>query len=96
MFKLNIMLDLFLIMPKTKFYTLPEIRSRKVKPSKEFTCTIINQNGKTVYEWYDQNTGWDGKINNKPATSGTYFYIINGTGIDNRKYVLKGTLLLVR
>jgi gliding motility-associated-like protein len=75
---------------------LNDIFKPKVKPSKFFTCTIFNQEGKTVFEWKDPNSGWDGKINNTPAAEGTYYFVIKGTGNDDRRYVLTGNLLLVR
>ncbi len=59
---------------------------------KEFNIWIFNRNGKTVYkaeikdlyEW----AGWDGNILNtgKPASPGTYYYVIEATGWDSEKY----------
>ena len=52
-----------------------------------------------VYEWHDPEGGWDGRINGKYATPGTYYYIVTARGREKSnppKYVKKGALLLVR
>lgn len=73
-----------------------DIFKPKVKPSKSYTCTIINQDGKVIYQWNNPEEGWDGRINNNQAEVGIYFYIINGTDINNNKYIFKGNIMLVR
>lgn len=62
----------------------------------EFQGTIINRWGRIIFEWSDPAKGWDGKINGKPAPEGTYFYIINAKGSDNKLYKLKGPINLLR
>ncbi len=63
-----------------------------------FHGIILNRWGRKVYEWRDQDGGWDGRIGGKYASPGTYYYIITATGreIATRKYMQKGALLLVR
>lgn len=65
---------------------------------KSFHGVILNRHGKKVYEWTDPQGGWNGRIGGSYATPGTYFYIIEAVGAeqDNKKYVKKGTVLLIR
>lgn len=62
----------------------------------EFSCTVYNRWGRIVYSWTDPAKGWDGKINGKNAAEGTYFYIINAKGSDDKVYKLKGHINLLR
>ena len=62
----------------------------------EFACTIYNRWGRVVYKWTDPAKGWNGTIGGKPAAEGTYFYIINARGSDDKVYKLKGHLNLLR
>lgn len=68
----------------------------KVKPSISFKCTIFSKEGNVLIEWSDPNFAWDGKINNNPVPDGNYFYIINGIDKDNKKYTLRGNVMVVR
>lgn len=64
-----------------------------------FEGVILNRWGRKVYEWKDPEGGWDGRINGKYASPGTYYYIITARGREKNnppKYVKKGALLLVR
>ncbi|MDR0982751.1 MAG: gliding motility-associated C-terminal domain-containing protein [Culturomica sp.] len=65
----------------------------------QFSGMILNRWGRTVYEWQDPAGGWDGKINGKDASPGTYYYIIKARGRELHnppRYIKKGALLLVR
>lgn len=62
----------------------------------EYDCTILNRWGRVVYRSTNPQTGWDGKINGKPAAEGTYFYVIKAKGSDDKPYVLKGHTNLLR
>lgn len=64
-----------------------------------FEAVILNRWGRKVYQWNDPEGGWDGRINGKYATPGTYYYIVTARGREKSnppKYVKKGPLLLVR
>lgn len=64
-----------------------------------FEGIILNRWGRKIYEWHDPNGGWNGRINGKYASPGTYYYIITARGREKSnppKYVRKGALLLVR
>ncbi len=62
----------------------------------EFQATIINRWGRTIFSWNDPQKGWDGTISGKPAAEGTYFYIIRARGADDKDYLLKGHINLLR
>lgn len=64
-----------------------------------FHAVVINRWGRKVHEWSDPEGGWDGRINGKYASPGTYYYIVTARGLEKNtppKYVKKGALLLVR
>lgn len=48
----------------------------------EFTIWIYNRWGRLVYKGTDPGRGWDGTINGRPASVGTYYYVINAYGAD--------------
>ena len=61
----------------------------------QFNCVIFNRWGRKVYQWSDPTKGWDGTINGKPASPGTYFYIINAKGTDGRTWKKSGDINLI-
>lgn len=64
----------------------------KVQAIQDFECRIYNRWGKKVYEWSDENAGWNGE--NYPQ--GVYFYVIYAKGIDGIVYDKNGTVTLYR
>lgn len=65
----------------------------------DFRAVILNRWGRKVYEWNDPAEGWDGRINGKLASPGTYFYIVTARGREKNnppEYVKKGALMLIR
>ena len=52
------------------------------KSIKEFHIWIYNRWGRLVYSSTDPGKGWDGTINGRPASVGTYYYVINAYGYD--------------
>ncbi|MGZ3941524.1 MAG: Ig-like domain-containing protein [Bacteroidia bacterium] len=64
---------------------------------KELHCDIFNRWGQLVYQMLSVDDKWDGVIiNGNDATDGTYFYILDATGYDGKKYKANGSLTLVR
>ncbi|MBP1663621.1 MAG: hypothetical protein H6Q19_761 [Bacteroidetes bacterium] len=62
----------------------------------EYHCTVYNRWGRVVYTSSDPAKGWNGTIGGKPAAEGTYFYIVNARGSDDKVYKLKGHVNLLR
>jgi gliding motility-associated-like protein len=70
----------------------------KSQSLKTFSATIFNRWGRVLYSSHDPDEGWDGKVNGKWATPGTYFYVIKATGQEETKttYTKKGSFMLIR
>jgi len=70
----------------------------KTQSLKSFNAIIFNRWGRIIYEWKDQEDSWDGKVNGKMATPGTYFYVITAVGSEEepKKYTKKGSFMLIR
>ncbi|MGC3979579.1 MAG: gliding motility-associated C-terminal domain-containing protein [Paludibacteraceae bacterium] len=62
----------------------------------KFNGLIVNRWGRKVFSWTDPGKGWNGKIGNKQAAEGTYFYIITAKGSEGKEYKLKGYVTLLR
>ncbi|MGZ4082705.1 MAG: T9SS type B sorting domain-containing protein, partial [Bacteroidia bacterium] len=64
---------------------------------KDLHCDIFNRWGQLIYQMFAVDDKWDGvMINGNDATDGTYFYILDATGYDGKKYKAHGSLTLVR
>ncbi|MBI4649375.1 MAG: gliding motility-associated C-terminal domain-containing protein [Bacteroidia bacterium] len=83
----------------------PSVKGIKAVCMQTVHGVIFNQWGKKVYEWTynhgddESKNGWDGKINNRDASPGVYFYIIEGVGLDGVIYKPednKGAVTLIR
>lgn len=62
-----------------------------------FDATIMNRSGNILYEWKDQNQGWDGKLaDGSYAATGTYFYLISGEDKTGKVFQYKGFFQLNR
>ncbi|MDQ2177426.1 gliding motility-associated C-terminal domain-containing protein [Marinifilum sp. D714] len=63
-----------------------------------FHAIVFNRWGRVVYEWRNPEDGWNGKVNGKMATPGTYFYVITAVGREEpqKKYTKKGSFMLIR
>jgi gliding motility-associated-like protein len=57
---------------------------------------IYNRWGQIVFDSNELNWGWNGEINSKESSAGTYFWVINYTDINNDNYTKKGFLKLFR
>ncbi|MFV0346345.1 MAG: gliding motility-associated C-terminal domain-containing protein [Bacteroidales bacterium] len=73
---------------------------------KSMDIIIKNRWGSTVHKWSSSNiqgsedvyyhSVWDGKINGSYASPGVYFYVIQATGRDGRKFKESGFIHLFR
>ena len=74
---------------------LPNVRNLS-----KFSGTIYNRWGEKVYNWNKSRSGWDGRsVAGIELPSGTYFYVINGVGIDDDRetdYEFSGAVNLIR
>lgn len=61
----------------------------------EFKCWIFDRYGRQIYYYDNPDGGWDGKIGNKTAPSGVYYYVIQATGADNKKYKKSGDINII-
>lgn len=70
----------------------------KTRSLKSFHGIILNRWGRVVYEWRNPDEGWNGKINGKWASPGTYFYVITAVGREEetQKHTKKGSFTLIR
>ena len=71
---------------------LNEFFSIKYKGYKNLNMIIFNRWGNKLFETSNPGAGWDGT----GASEGTYYYIVTGTGSDNKNFEAKGYLTLVR
>ncbi len=63
----------------------------------ELDGEIFNQWGELMFKMDNQDMPWDGRTRTGlEAPAGTYFYVINATGVDGIRYQYKGALTLVR
>lgn len=60
-----------------------------------FECNIFNRWGKKLCTLTHPSQGWDGKIGNKFAPSGVYFYVIRAKGADGKNYNLSGDINII-
>lgn len=64
---------------------------------RSFRAVISDRNGRKVVELTDPSAGWDGKTSGGSlAAPGVYYYVITGTGWDEKEYEFKGPLYLYR
>ncbi len=62
----------------------------------DFHCWIFNRWGVKITEFTDPSQGWDGRYRGKLADTGVYYYVIQATGADGKKYKLKGDINIIR
>jgi gliding motility-associated-like protein len=61
------------------------------------TGEIFSRWGHKIFEWDSPTGGWDGKNTfGSDVSDGTYYYIINAKGVDDKEYRFTGTVTLVR
>ncbi len=62
----------------------------------DFKCWIFDKFGNQIYYFEDPSSGWDGKKGGKFVNPGVYFYVIQATGGDNKKYKKSGDINILR
>ncbi|MBQ9465347.1 MAG: gliding motility-associated C-terminal domain-containing protein [Muribaculaceae bacterium] len=62
----------------------------------DFHCWIFNRWGNKVCEFTDPSQGWDGTYHGKLVGAGVYYYVIQATGSDGKKYKLSGDINIIR
>ncbi|HET8574475.1 MAG TPA: choice-of-anchor L domain-containing protein [Edaphocola sp.] len=76
---------------KNDYFKIENIRYEKI-----LTFKIFNRWGQLVYDGKNAATGWDGRINGKPAPIDTYNYYIELVLPLGKHQVYKGTVTLLR
>jgi gliding motility-associated-like protein len=61
-----------------------------------YSCKIYNRWGNLVFESNPSLQTWNGQYQGGNCVEGTYYYIIEAVGVDDKKYLKKGFLTLVR
>lgn len=62
----------------------------------EFKCWIFDRYGNQLFYFEDPQLGWDGKHRGKLVPPGVYFYVIEATGSDGKKYKKGGDINILR
>ncbi|MDE5813271.1 MAG: gliding motility-associated C-terminal domain-containing protein [Muribaculaceae bacterium] len=62
----------------------------------EFQCSIFDRQGHQVCHLTSPDQGWDGKVGGKTVDSGVFFYVIEATGTDGKKYKKSGDINIVK
>lgn len=62
----------------------------------KFECWIFDRYGKEVCHLTSPDMGWDGKIGGREAKPGVYYYVIEATGADGKKYKKSGDINILK
>ncbi len=62
----------------------------------DFQCYIFDRQGHQVCHLTSPEQGWDGKVRGKIIDSGVFFYVIEATGTDGKKYKKRGDINIVK
>jgi gliding motility-associated-like protein len=70
----------------------------KARELQTYKCVIYNRWGQKVFETDDSEESWNGKMKNDGSdlSSGTYYYIVTGTGKKGQEFEFKGAVQLMR
>ncbi|MDE5551617.1 MAG: gliding motility-associated C-terminal domain-containing protein, partial [Muribaculaceae bacterium] len=52
--------------------------------------------GRQLYYFDNPDDGWDGMRGDKPVSPGVYYYVIQATGADGKKYKKSGDINIIR
>lgn len=61
-----------------------------------FKCSIFDRYGNEIITFNDPSQGWDGKYKGKTVKPGVYFYVIEATGADGKKYKKGGDINIIK
>ncbi len=61
-----------------------------------FNCWIFDRQGHQICHLTSPDQGWDGKIGGKTVDSGVFYYVIEATGTDGKKYKKSGDINVVK
>lgn len=61
-----------------------------------FECWIFDRYGKQMCHFTDPQAGWDGMSHGKAVSPGVYYYVIQATGADGKKYKKSGDINIIR
>jgi len=65
------------------------------KNIESFQVSVLNQNGKPIFEWNTLDGFWDGRdMNNNPLPIGTYYISGVAIGVDGVKHLIKQSITL--
>lgn len=62
----------------------------------DFECWIFDRYGNELFHFTDPEQGWDGKHGGKLVKAGVYYYVIQATGSDGKKYKKSGDINILR
>lgn len=62
----------------------------------KYHCVIFNRWGNKVFETRDPAQGWDGRYKGRLVNPGVYFYSIEATGSEGKKYKRGGDINILR
>lgn len=62
----------------------------------DFKCWIFDRYGRELYYFDNPADGWDGMRGDKPVAPGVYYYVIQATGADGKKYKKSGDINIIR
>lgn len=68
----------------------------KYKSLVKFKCTIFNRWGVKLYQWTDPDKGWDGTYKGKHVNPGVYYFVVEATGSDGKRYKEMGDINILR
>ncbi|WP_066405852.1 gliding motility-associated C-terminal domain-containing protein [Flavisolibacter tropicus] len=71
-----------------------KVTARGMKTFKYFT--LYNRWGEQVFTTTDPQKGWDGKVKGKQQASGSFVWMVECVGFDDKVYKQKGTVILIR
>ena len=57
---------------------------------------VFNRYGELVFETNQWLKGWNGTYNGKPQPNGAYVWTVSGIDRDNKRVIMKGTVILIR